>query len=96
MAKHGVSRKVLILMMLNLLIDGLIGAVPFVGQLFDFYYKANTRNINLLKEHYVEGKHQGSGTGTLIIIVLVLMLFMALFLFITIKLLSLFYHFIKS
>jgi len=96
MAKHGVSRKVLILMMFNLMLDGLIGSIPFVGQVFDFYYKANTRNIKLLKEHYEEGKHQGRGTGTLVVIFVFLLLFMALVLFLAVKLLSLLYHLIKS
>jgi hypothetical protein len=92
MAKHGVSRKVLILMMFNLLIDGLIGAIPLIGTIFDFYYKANNRNIQLLKEHYVEGKHQGSGTGVLIIITLVLLLFLALFLYISYKVVAFVIH----
>lgn len=96
MAKHGVSRKVLILMMFNLMLDGLIGSIPFVGQVFDFYYKANTRNIKLLKEHYEEGKHQGRGTGTLVVIFVFLLLFMALVLFLAVKLLSLLYHWISG
>lgn len=92
MAKHGVSRKVLILMMLNLLIDGLIGAIPLVGTVFDFYYKANTRNIALLKQHYVEGKHQGSGTGTLLIILVVLLLFLSLFIYLGYKIVTYIAH----
>jgi hypothetical protein len=96
MAKHGVSRKVLILMMLNLMLDGLIGSIPFIGQLFDFYYKANTRNIKLLKEHYEEGKHQGRGTGTLVMIFILLAVFMALVLFLAVKLLSLLYYWISG
>jgi hypothetical protein len=85
MAKNGVSKKVLVLMMLNLLIDGLIGSIPLIGTVFDFYYKANTRNIKLLKEHYEEGRHQGSGIGVLITIVIVLLLFLALFIYLGIK-----------
>lgn len=81
MARHGVSRKVLILMVVNICIDALIGAIPFAGQVFDFYYKSNSRNIKLLKEHYEEGKHQGQGTGVLVVVFLVLLVFFALFLF---------------
>ncbi len=81
MARHGVSRKVLILMAVNICVDALLGAIPFAGQVFDFYYKSNTRNINLLKEHYEEGKHQGQGTGVLIVVFLVLLVFFAAFLF---------------
>ena len=81
MARYGVSRKVLILMVLNVFIDALIGAIPLIGQVSDFYYKSNSRNIKLLKEHYEEGKHQGKGTGVLVMLFLVLLVFFALFLF---------------
>jgi len=80
-ARHGVSRKVLILMILNIFIDALIGAIPLIGQVFDFYYKSNSRNIKLLKEHYEEGKHQGKGTGVLVMVFSLLLVFFALFLF---------------
>ncbi len=89
MAEHGVSRKVLILMLLNIFIDALIGAIPFIGQVFDFYYKSNSRNIKLLKEHYEEGKHQGKGTGVLVIVFLILLVFFAVFLFLMYKVASL-------
>ena len=72
MAKHGASRKVIILMTLNVLLDAVFGSIPVIGQLFDFVYKANAKNIRLLKEHYQEGKHQGSGSGAIIIIAVVL------------------------
>ncbi len=81
MARHGVSRKVLILMALNIFMDAFFGAIPLVGQVFDFYYKANSRNIKLLKEHYREGKHQGNGTGVLVIVFVLLLAFFVAFAF---------------
>jgi hypothetical protein len=92
MAKNGVSRKVLILMVLNICIDALLGAIPFVGQVTDFYFKSNTANLKLLKEHYQEGKHQGSGTGTLVLIFLGLCLFFGLVLYTSFVLFSSVYH----
>lgn len=74
MAKHGVSRKVLLLMTLNIILDSTIGAIPLIGNIFDFAYKSNSRNIKLLKEHYDEGKHQGSGKGIILWIILILIL----------------------
>lgn len=68
MARHGVSRKVVILMALNILLDATLGSIPILGNIFDFAFKANQRNINLLRRHYVEGKYQGSGTGILVAI----------------------------
>jgi hypothetical protein len=31
-------------------IDALFGAIPVVGDLFDFAYKANTKNIQIYRE----------------------------------------------
>lgn len=66
MNRYGVSGKVVVKMIGNIAIDGLIGAIPVLGNLFDFYYKSNTRNVQLLKDHYGEGKHQGTGLGIIL------------------------------
>jgi hypothetical protein len=78
MARYGVSRKVVILMFLNILLDALIGSIPIIGNIFDFAYKANDRNVRLLRRHYQEGKHSGSGTGILIVVSLFLLLILGL------------------
>lgn len=88
MGKYGVSRKVVILMALNILIDAAVGSIPVVGQVFDFFYRANSRNIRLLKEHYVEGRHQGSGKGILLLFLVLLMLVMFLVLLILWKIIT--------
>ena len=77
MHNHGASRKVVVKMMLNAGLDTIIGAVPLVGTIFDVFYRSNERNVKLLKEHYFEGKHQGSGTGLLLIIFLIAILVIA-------------------
>lgn len=82
MARHGVSRKVVILMIGNIFIDTVIGAVPIIGNIFDFSFKANNRNIRLLKEHYEEGKHQGSGTWIILTVVAAIFIALALVIFI--------------
>ena len=68
MHQHGASRNVVIKMIFNATLDTVIGAIPIVGTFFDIFYRANDRNVKLLKEHYFEGKHQGSGTGLLVAI----------------------------
>ena len=73
MYNHGASRKVVIKMMLNAGLDTIIGAVPLVGTVFDVFYRSNERNVKLLREHYYEGKHQGSGAGLLLIIFLIIL-----------------------
>ncbi|MEH2409794.1 DUF4112 domain-containing protein [Nostoc sp.] len=50
-ARLGVSRATLGKMVLNVIIDGLVGAVPILGDLFDFAWTANSYNIKLLEEY---------------------------------------------
>ncbi|MGZ5243982.1 MAG: DUF4112 domain-containing protein [Bacteroidia bacterium] len=78
MMKFGVSRKVMILMAVNIAIDFIVGSIPVLGNIFDFYFKSSQRNLELMKRHFHEGKHQGSGTGTLLLVLLILVAVMAL------------------
>jgi hypothetical protein len=86
MSKHGVSRKVIILMMLNIFLDTAIGSIPILGNVFDFFYKSNNRNLSLLKKHYAEGKYQGKGNGILIVIAISFVLILALIFYAVFKL----------
>jgi DNA-binding transcriptional LysR family regulator len=47
-ARLGVGVAVLARMLLNLVVDGVLGAVPLLGDLFDAGWKANDRNLRLL------------------------------------------------
>lgn len=35
----------------NIVIDGVVGAVPLVGDAFDLVWKSNRRNLHLLRKH---------------------------------------------
>ena len=74
MAQNGASGFVLARMIFNIVIDGLIGAVPVIGDLFDVAFKANQRNMKLMHEHYSEGKHKGSALKLLVPVLLLLLL----------------------
>ncbi len=63
MMRHGASGNVTARMALNIAVDSLVGAIPIVGNLFDFAFRANQRNVELLRRHYQEGAYQGSGRG---------------------------------
>jgi hypothetical protein len=45
------SPFVLARMLGNVAIDFVVGAIPFVGDLFDFVFKANKKNARLLERH---------------------------------------------
>lgn len=75
MARHKVKGQVLLLMLLNIGIDFLIGAIPVIGWIADFRLKANSRNLKLLEKHYVEGKYQRGFGNALALILLILIAF---------------------
>ena len=66
MWRNGASPKLVIRMLLNISYDAILGSIPFLGNFFDFFNKANEKNIKLLRQHYYEGKHTGSGIGIII------------------------------
>lgn len=80
MARHGASGKLVALMLVNIALDALIGSIPLVGNIFDFAFKANERNVRLLQRHYDEGKYQGSGKGVFIGVLLALLVLSVLLL----------------
>ncbi|MFN0121090.1 MAG: DUF4112 domain-containing protein [Blastocatellia bacterium] len=54
--------KVIVLRMgLNVIFDAVIGMIPFVGDVTDFFIRANRWNLNLLKEYAGEYRRPGFG-----------------------------------
>ena len=47
--RYRVSKATLLRMAVNIGVDYVVGAVPLVGDLFDAYWKANRKNVELLK-----------------------------------------------
>jgi hypothetical protein len=62
-------------------VDSIIGPIPLIGNIFDFYFKSNTRNLKLMQEYFVQGKHQGSGKNTIIIALIILVLILGLLIY---------------
>ncbi len=50
-ARLGIPRAALGKMVSNILLESLVGAIPVVGDWFDFAWKANTKNMELLEAH---------------------------------------------
>ena len=48
--RHGVPKITLLRMAFNIGLDYLVGAIPFIGDAFDFFWKANRQNIDLIRE----------------------------------------------
>jgi hypothetical protein len=48
----GVPPSLMGRMIFNVAVEGLAGAVPVAGDLFDIGWRANRRNVRLLREHF--------------------------------------------
>jgi hypothetical protein len=48
----GASRSILARMAFNVALEGLVGMIPFAGDVFDAAYKANQRNVRLLNDYW--------------------------------------------
>lgn len=50
-ARLGAFKATLGRMVINIIVDALVGAIPFLGDIFDFAWTANEYNLKLLEEH---------------------------------------------
>jgi hypothetical protein len=57
----GIPRVVQLRMVFNVAIDALVGLLPIAGDIFDFAWKANDRNIVLLERHAYEQRRPSAG-----------------------------------
>jgi hypothetical protein len=57
----GIPRVVQLRMIFNVAIDTLLGALPFIGDLFDFVWKANEKNMVLLEYHATQERRAAAG-----------------------------------
>jgi len=53
-ARLGFPKSTLLRMVGNVAVETLVGAVPILGDIFDIAWKANVRNLALLRAHRVE------------------------------------------
>jgi hypothetical protein len=57
----GAPKLLLARMLANVAVDGVFGAVPLVGDAFDVAFRANRRNVALLREHLARTEREGFG-----------------------------------
>ena len=72
-ARLGVSRTVLARMLYNIAVDTLVGAVPGAGDLFDFVWKSDAKNVALLRRHLEQPDVVHRASRRLLLAVLVLL-----------------------
>jgi Domain of unknown function (DUF4112) len=65
--KRQAPRALLARMLLNLAVDALGGSVPIVGDIWDFFFKAHTRNLALLQARARDGAVTSRPSDTLVV-----------------------------
>lgn len=50
-AQGGTGKVVLLRMAVNILFESALGSIPVIGDIFDFVFKANSRNLRLLQRY---------------------------------------------
>jgi Domain of unknown function (DUF4112) len=88
-------KETLMRMLTNVAIDAVVGAVPFLGDVFDFFWKSNSKNIRLLEAHLANPKEQtAADKGFVILVLLALGLIFAMAIGLTLLVITAFHRMI--
>lgn len=81
-AMLGCPPAVIIRMGINILIDNVLDVIPFLGNIFDFVWKANNKNILLLENYQTHPRQVTVASRVVVVITLLVLLGMMIGLFI--------------
>ena len=78
-ARFGIPRIVLGRMVVNLVVDLTLGAIPLLGDLYDVFLRSNTRNLELFRRHALDAdastrSHRAFFAGVVLLVVGILWL----------------------
>jgi hypothetical protein len=82
--RSGVGKSVVFAMLGNILLDFMVGNIPILGNIFDFAYKANTRNLKMLQEYYATGTPPKNPHKAFLSVILLIFVSIILTIFVTI------------
>lgn len=66
--RRGVGIGMLLKMMFNIVLDALVGSIPIIGDLFDLRYKANRRNVEMLRQYYIKNPNPPSAKRSFLVV----------------------------
>lgn len=96
-AAMGVSTSILIRMAMNVFLENLIDLIPILGNFFDFYWKANTRNLELIEKHMANPVRETIKSRMVVALIAFLLLTMlAISGYITFQVIEAFFNWITS
>ncbi len=71
--RYGVPKITLLRMAFNIAVDYLVGSIPLIGDAFDFVWKANQMNMNLIRTR-AAGKGKGKKSDYIFVFGLIFLL----------------------
>jgi hypothetical protein len=71
--RYGVPKITLLRMAFNIGLDYLVGTIPFIGDAFDFFWKSNKQNMDLIRER-ATGKNVGTTSDYIFVFAVILIL----------------------
>lgn len=92
MIGKGASGKALSLMIVNVILDTTLGSVPIIGDVFDLFFKANKRNLDLFQDHFEEGKYKGSAWRVILPVLFILLVLLVGVVYLIFKILDWLYY----
>jgi hypothetical protein len=72
-SRMGFPRIVVARMLMNTAIDLVVGAIPFLGDAFDLWFKSNTRNLGLAREWLEQPDRSTRGEWLAILLIVALL-----------------------
>lgn len=76
--RYGVPKITLLRMAFNIGLDYVVGVIPFIGDAFDFFWRSNKQNMDLIRERGA-GRGQGTATDWVFVIGIIVVLLGLLF-----------------
>ena len=61
-ASFGLSKSEIFKMLKNVALETVVGFIPVAGDIFDAYFKANLRNLEILENHLAQTKVESAST----------------------------------
>jgi len=87
-ARDGVPRAAIARMMTNVAIDTALGSIPIAGDVFDFLYKSNTKNLQIYRDSLYGRRQSARDWGFVILFIVIALVVLAVPIAIAIALLS--------
>lgn len=94
MLRRGAGPGIMLQMLGNVLLDAAVGSIPLLGDLFDFGFKANRRNVDLLRRYYTAGKARPNAKWSVAFLMLIFFAIVIGFIWLIVKALGMLWQYL--